>query len=278
LRQDDVVEHFFVASTHDWLLFLTNEGRVYRAKVHELPDAGRDARGQHVANLLAFKPAEKIAQVISLRDYASLPYLVIATRSGMDKKSPLSEYDSNRSGGLIAIALKDGDEVISAATVTDDDQLLLISEQGMSLRFTADDSSLRPMGRSTSGVIGMKFRKGDHLLSMVVISKEQRERFLITATDGGFAKRTNLEEYRLQGRGGIGVKAAKIDESSRGLLVGALVVGSKDEILVITSSGSVMRTEVKEIRETGRDTMGVRLVDLDSETHVVSLTRVADSD
>jgi DNA gyrase subunit A len=278
LRQDDVVEHFFVASTHDWLLFLTNEGRVYRAKVHELPDAGRDARGQHVANLLAFKPAEKIAQVISLRDYASLPYLVIATRSGMVKKSPLSEYDSNRSGGLIAIALKDGDEVISAATVTDDDQLLLISEQGMSLRFTADDSSLRPMGRSTSGVIGMKFRKGDHLLSMVVISKEQRERFLITATDGGFAKRTNLDEYRLQGRGGIGVKAAKIDESSRGLLVGALVVGSKDEILVITSSGSVMRTEVKEIRETGRDTMGVRLVDLDSETHVVSLTRVADSD
>ncbi len=278
LRQDDVVEHFFVASTHDWLLFLTNEGRVYRAKVHELPDAGRDARGQHVANLLAFKPNEKIAQVISLRDYQSLPYLVIATRSGMVKKSPLPEYDSNRSGGLIAIALKDGDEVISAATITDDDQLLLISEQGMSLRFTADDSSLRPMGRSTSGVIGMKFRKGDHLLSMVVISKEQSERFLITATDGGFAKRTNLDEYRLQGRGGIGVKAAKIDESSRGLLVGALIVGKKDEILVITSAGSVMRTEVAEIRETGRDTMGVRLVDLDSETHVVSLTRVADSD
>ena len=278
LRQDDVVEHFFVASTHDWLLFLTNEGRVYRAKVHELPDAGRDARGQHVANLLAFKPNEKIAQVISLRDYESLPYLVIATRSGMVKKSPLSEYDSNRSGGLIAIALKDGDEVISAATITEDDQLLLISEQGMSLRFTADDASLRPMGRSTSGVIGMKFRKGDHLLSMVVISKEQSERFLITATDGGFAKRTNLDEYRLQGRGGIGVKAAKIDESSRGLLVGTLIVGEKDEILVITSSGSVMRTEVKEIRETGRDTMGVRLVDLDSETHVVSLTRVADSD
>ena len=278
LRQDDVVEHFFVASTHDWLLFLTNEGRVYRAKVHELPDAGRDARGQHVANLLAFKPNEKIAQVISLRDYQSLPYLVIATRSGMVKKSPLAEYASNRSGGLIAIALKDGDEVISAATITDDDQLLLISEQGMSLRFTADDSSLRPMGRSTSGVIGMKFRKGDHLLSMVVISKEESERFLITATDGGFAKRTNLDEYRLQGRGGIGVKAAKIDESSRGLLVGALIVGKKDEILVITSGGSVMRTEVEEIRETGRDTMGVRLVDLDSETHVVSLTRVADSD
>jgi len=276
LRQDDVVEHFFVASTHDWLLFLTNEGRVYRAKVHELPDAGRDARGQHVANLLAFKPSEKIAQVISLRDYQSLPYLVIATRSGMVKKSPLAEYDSNRSGGLIAIALKDGDEVISAATITDDDQLLLISEQGMSLRFTADDSSLRPMGRSTSGVIGMKFRKGDHLLSMVVISKEENERFLITATDGGFAKRTNLDEYRLQGRGGIGVKAAKIDESSRGLLVGALIVGKKDEILVITSGGSVMRTEVEEIRETGRDTMGVRLLQLSEAMTIVSIAKVAD--
>ena len=278
LRQDDIVEHFFVASTHDWLLFFTNEGRIYRAKVHELPDAGRDARGQHVANLLAFKPNEKIAQVISIRDYETLPYLVIATRSGMVKKSPLREYDSNRSGGLIAISLKDGDEVISAATVTNDDELLLVSEQGMSLRFTADDQSLRPMGRSTSGVIGMKFRKGDHLLSMVVIPKIKTMSYLITATDGGFAKRTSLDEYRLQGRGGIGVKAAKIDESSRGLLVGAIVVGEKDEILVITSSGSVMRTEVKEIRETGRDTMGVRLVDLESETHVVSLTRVADAD
>ena len=276
LRQDDVVEHFFVASTHDWLLFLTNEGRVYRAKVHELPDAGRDARGQHVANLLAFKPNEKIAQVISLRDYQSLPYLVIATRSGMVKKSPLAEYDSNRSGGLIAIALKDGDEVISAATITDDDQLLLISEQGMSLRFTADDSSLRPMGRSTSGVIGMKFRKGDHLLSMVVISKEESERFLITATDGGFAKRTNLDEYRLQGRGGIGVKAAKIDESSRGLLVGALIVGDKDEILVITSGGSVMRTEVEEIRETARDTMGVRLTEIQSKDSLRRITKIKD--
>lgn len=278
LRQDDVVEHFFVASTHDWLLFFTNEGRLYRAKVHELPDAGRDARGQHVANLLAFKPNEKIAQVISIRDYQSVPYLVIATRNGMVKKSPLSEYDSNRSGGLIAISLKDGDEVISAAAVTNDDELLLISEQGMSLRFTADDSSLRPMGRSTSGVIGMKFRKSDQLLSMVVIPQVKNSTYLITATNGGFAKRTNLNEYRLQGRGGIGVKAAKIDESSRGVLVGALVVGEKDEILVITSAGSVMRTEVSEIRETGRDTMGVRLVDLDSETRVVSLTRVADTE
>ncbi|MEY2822629.1 MAG: hypothetical protein RLZZ485_265, partial [Actinomycetota bacterium] len=279
LRQDDVVEHFFVASTHDWLLFFTNEGRVYRAKVHELPDAGRDARGSHVANLLAFKPTEKIAQVISLRDYASLPYLLIATRSGMVKKSPLVEYDSNRSGGLIAINLKDGDEVVSAATITDEDQLLLISEQGMSLRFEGNDESLRPMGRSTSGVIGMKFRGTDRLLTMAVIkAKETKDLYVLTATDGGFGKRTSLDEYRLQGRGGIGIKAAKIDESSRGVLVGALMVRKTDEILAITSAGSVMRTPVSQVRETGRDTMGVRLVDLDNEVKVVSLTRVAEEE
>lgn len=279
LRQDDVVDHFFVASTHDWLLFLTNEGRVYRAKVHELPDAGRDARGSHVANLLAFKPTEKIAQVISLRDYLSLPYLVIATRSGMVKKSPLLEYDSNRSGGLIAINLKEGDEVVSAATITGEDQLLLISEQGMSLRFEGNDESLRPMGRSTSGVIGMKFRGSDRLLTMAVIkAKEANDLFVLTATDGGFGKRTSLEEYRLQGRGGIGIKAAKIDAIARGVLVGALMVRKTDEILAITSVGSVMRTPVSEVRETGRDTMGVRLVDLDAEVKVVSLTRVAEEE
>ena len=258
LRQDDVVEHFFVASTHDWLLFFTNEGRIYRSKVHELPDSGRDARGQHVANLLALKPNEKIAQVIAIKDYLSLPYLVIATRFGMVKKSPLPEYDSNRSGGLIAISLKEGDEVVSASVITDKDELLLISEQGMSLRFQADDQSLRPMGRSTSGVIGMKFKIGDRLLAMVSISDEIKEDlFLLTATDGGFGKRTKLNEYRIQGRGGIGIKAAKIDEGSRGVLIGALIVGDNDEILLITSAGSVMRTLVTQLRETGRDTIGV---------------------
>ena len=279
LRQDDVVEHFFVASTHDWLLFFTNEGRIYRSKVHELPDAGRDARGQHVANLLALKPNEKIAQVIAIKNYLSLPYLVIATRFGMVKKSPLPEYDSNRSGGLIAISLKEGDEVVSASVVTNKDELLLISEQGMSLRFQADDQSLRPMGRSASGVIGMKFKSGDKLLTMVSISDEIKEDlFLLTATDGGFGKRTKLNEYRIQGRGGIGIKAAKIDEGSRGVLIGALIVGDSDEILLITSSGSVMRTVVTQVRETGRDTMGVRLVNLNSEITVVSLTKVADSE
>ncbi|MEY4151177.1 MAG: hypothetical protein RJB28_244 [Actinomycetota bacterium] len=282
LKQDDIVEHFFTASTHDWLLFLTNQGRVYRAKVHELPDAGRDARGQHVANLLAFKPDETIASVIAIKDYQSLPYLVIATRGGIVKKSALTEYDSNRTGGLIAISLKDGDEVVSASAVTSTDELLLISKKGMSLRFTADDESLRPMGRSATGVIGMKFRKDDELLTMSAISqnddgtKKDPEKFVLTATDGGFGKRTSLNEYRSQGRGGIGVKAAKIDENSRGVLVGAIVVSESDEILAITSSGSVIRTDVEQVRETGRDTMGVRLVNLDDGITVVSLAKVSD--
>jgi len=278
LKQDDIVEHFFTASTHDWLLFFTNQGRVYRAKVHELPDAGRDARGQHVANLLAFKPDENIASVISIADYSSLPHLVIATKGGIIKKSPLTEYDSPRTGGLIAITLKSGDEVVAASAVTSKDEILLISKKGMSLRFTADDESLRPMGRSATGVIGMKFRSGDELLTMASVGKSDTTNFVLTATDGGFGKRTNLDEYRTQGRGGIGVKAAKVDEDSRGGLVGALIVNEKDEILVITSGGVVMRTPVKEVRETGRDTLGVRLVNLDQGTHVVSLAKVSDDE
>ena len=280
LKQDDIVEHFFTASTHNWLLFFTNQGRVYRAKVHELPDAGRDARGQHVANLLAFKPNENIASVISITDYSSLPHLVIATKGGIIKKSALVEYDSPRTGGLIAITLKENDEVVAASAITSSDELLLISKKGMSLRFTADDESLRPMGRSASGVIGMKFRAGDELLTMSTISSssDKSGTYVLTATDGGFGKRTNLDEYRSQGRGGIGVKAAKIDEDSRGGLVGALIVSEKDEILVITSGGVVMRTPVKEVRETGRDTMGVRLVNLDEGTHVVSLAKVSEDD
>ncbi len=277
LKQDDIVDHFFIASTHDWLLFFTNKGRVYRAKVHELPDAGRDARGQHVANLLAVKPDDTIAQVIAIRDYNEGSYLVIATQSGMVKKSPLGEYDSPRSGGLIAINLKDSDEVVSAALVTAKDELLLVSRKGMSLRFSSSDESIRAMGRSTSGVIGMKFRAGDQLLTMAAINGASDDQFVFTATDGGYAKRTPLSEYREQARGGIGVKAAKIDEDSRGVLVGAMIVQPTDEILAITSSGVVMRTPVSEIRETSRDTLGVRLVNLDGGTSVVSITQVKDA-
>ena len=273
LKQDDVVDHFFVASTHDWLLFFTNQGRVYRAKVHELPDAGRDARGQHVANLMAFKSDETIAQVLSIKDYTAAPYLVLATKTGLVKKTPLVEYDSPRTGGLIAISLKPGDEVVSAALINRDDELLLVSKKAMSLRFAADEESLRPMGRSTSGVIGMKFRAGDELLTMARINSQSANSFVLTATDGGYGKKTPLDEYRLQGRGGIGIKAAKIDENSRGSLVSALVLADTDEILAITSAGTVMRTPAAEVRQTGRDSMGVRLVNLDEGVVLVSVTQ-----
>ena len=273
LKQDDVVDHFFVASTHDWLLFFTNQGRVYRAKVHELPDAGRDARGQHVANLMAFKSDETIAQVLSIKDYTASPYLVLATKTGLVKKTPLTEYDSPRTGGLIAISLKPGDEVVSAALINKGDELLLVSKKAMSLRFAADEESLRPMGRSTSGVIGMKFRADDELLTMARIDSKSANSFVLTATDGGYGKKTPLDEYRLQGRGGIGIKAAKIDENSRGSLVSALVLADSDEILAITSAGTVMRTPAAEVRQTGRDSMGVRLVNLDEGVVLVSVTQ-----
>ncbi len=274
LKQDDVVDHFFVASTHDWLLFFTNQGRVYRAKVHELPDAGRDARGQHVANLMAFKPEEQIAQVLSFKDYNAAPYLVLATKGGLVKKTPLVEYDSPRTGGLIAISLKPGDEVVSASLVRNGDELLLVSKKAMSLRFVVDDESLRSMGRSTSGVIGMKFRSGDELLTMSrVDSQSAQGAFVFTATDGGYGKKTPIDEYRLQGRGGIGIKAAKIDENSRGTLVSALVLVDSDEILAISSAGTVMRTPAAEVRQTGRDSMGVRLVNLDEGATLLSVTR-----
>ncbi len=276
LKQDDVVDHFFIASTHDWLLFFTNQGRVYRSKVHELPDAGRDARGQHVANLMAFKPDEQIAQVLSIKNYEVEPYLVLATKNGLVKKSALVEYDSPRAGGLIAISLRSEDEVVSASLVSGSDELLLVSKKGMSTRFSANDESLRPMGRSTSGVIGMKFRDGDELLTMSRINAQDSSLLVFTATDGGYGKKTPLDEYRLQGRGGIGIKAAKINEDSRGVLVSALVLREEDEVLAITSAGTVMRTPASEVRQTGRDSMGVRLVNLADGVTVVSVTKSAE--
>ncbi|MFL6178257.1 MAG: DNA gyrase subunit A [Actinomycetes bacterium] len=270
LKQDDIVEHFFTTTTHHWILFFTNQGRVYRAKAYELPDAGRDARGQHVANLLAFQPDEQIAQVLDLRDYQQSPYLVLATRGGMVKKTRLPEYDSNRSGGVIAINLREGDEVISAILCGADDDLLLISRKGQSVRFHADDATLRPMARATQGVIGMKFRGNDALLAMDVAHEDA---FVVTVTDGGFAKRTSVTEWSPKGRGILGVKAMRLASNERGSLVGAIVAHEADEIFAIKSSGEVIRTSVGEIRATGRDTMGVTLTSVGEGDAVVAVTR-----
>jgi DNA gyrase subunit A len=273
LRSDDIVDHFFVTSTHHWILFFTNKGRVYRAKGYELPDAGRDARGQHVANMLAFQPDERIAEVLALRDYQVAPYLVLATQSGLVKKSKLSEYDSPRAGGLIAINLREDDEVISASLVSPDEDLLLVSKGAQAIRFPASDDQLRPMGRATSGVIGMRFNEGDELLGMYVVREGED---VLVATDGGYAKRTPADQYPIRNRGGLGVITARIVED-RGGLVGALMVRPEDEVFAITSAGGVIRTRASEVKQSGRQTMGVRLMNLAPGDSVVALARNAES-
>ncbi|MGI5285242.1 DNA gyrase subunit A [Nonomuraea polychroma] len=273
LRQDDIVDHFFVTTTHHWLLFFTNKGRVYRVKAYELPEGARDARGMHLANLLAMQPDETVMEVLDLRDYDVAPYLVLATRSGLVKKTRLSEYDSPRSGGLIAINLREDDEVIGARLVSETDDLLLVSRGAQSIRFTASDEALRPMGRATSGVIGMRFLEGDELLSMNRMADGQD---VLIATEGGYAKRTPVEQYPVQGRGGRGVLTAKI-VSSRGKLVGAVMVNPEDEVFAITSAGGVIRTSAGEIKQSGRQTMGVRLMNLAEGDSVVALARNAES-
>jgi DNA gyrase subunit A len=274
LKQDDIVDQFFVTTTHHWILFFTNKGRVYRAKAYELPDAGRDSRGQHVANLLAFQPDEHIAQVMDLRDYEVAPYLVLATKKGRVKKTALNDFDSPRTGGIIAINLVDDDEVIAARLVSSDNDLLMVSTGAQAIRFHADDESLRPMGRATSGVIGMRFEEDQEVLNMLVVKDADHD--VLVATEGGYAKRTPVDQYPVQGRGGKGVLTAKIVES-RGRLVGALMVRPDYEVFGMTSNGGVIRTSAAEIKQSGRQTMGVRLMNLAEGDSVVAIARNVES-
>lgn len=282
LREDDVVDHFFLTSTHNWLLFFTNKGRVYRLKAYELPEGSRDSKGQHVANLLQFAPGETIQTVLSIPNYEVAKYLVLATRSGKVKKTALSEYDSPRQGGLIAVRLmadengETADELIGAQLCNADDDIILVSRQGMSLKFKADDAQLRPMGRQTSGVQGMKFRDGDELLAMDVVWG-QTDKDLLVVTNEGFAKRTAIGEYRLQGRNGYGVKAVQLTEE-RGSLVGALVVAEDDQVMAIMRSGKVIRSDVAEVKRTGRTTQGVTLAKPDKGDEIISIARNAEQE
>ncbi len=284
LRGDDVVEHLFATTTHHWILFFTTAGRVYRAKGYHLPEAGRDAKGGHVAGLLSFQPDEQIAQVLTVRDYDQMPYLVLATQRGYVKKTALVDYNSSRQSGVIAVNFREeDDQLIGAALVRPVDDIVLVSRLGQAIRFRADDTQLRPMGRATSGVTGMKFRGDDQLLSMSVIPAEEQTgeqeaaQFLFTLTERGFAKRTAVNRYRLQGRGGLGVKAMKAD-AERGPLVGATVVAEGDEVLAIRASGQVTRSQVSDVSATGRDTMGVTFVNVRGGDEVVAIARNADTD
>jgi DNA gyrase subunit A len=300
LRADDVVEHFFVTTTHHWLLFFTNQGRVYRAKTYELQEGGRDAKGQHVANLLELQPDEQIAEILDIRDYEVAKYLVLATREGLVKKTELTAYDTNRSRGVIAINLREGDELVSAMLADEQDEILLVSRKGMSLRFEATDDTLRPMGRATSGVKGMSFRGDDSLLEASVVASsdaveaeitdeaasiEERggdeasgqglsptDTYVFTVTDGGYAKRTRIEEYRKQQRGGLGIKVAKLSDE-RGELAGALIASSGDEVLVVLASGKVVRSDVAEVPAKGRDTMGVVFAKFANDDRIIAVAK-----
>jgi len=272
LKQDDIVSKFFVCSTHDWILFFTTKGRVYRAKAYELPEANRTARGQHVANLLAFQADEKIAQVIQIKNYEVMPYLVLATRGGLVKKTRLTDFDSNRSGGVVAVNLREDDELVGAVLCSAEEDLLLVSALGQSIRFAATDDALRPMGRATSGVLGMRFNGEDRLLSLNVVKEGM---FLLVATAGGYAKRTSMADYPVQGRGGKGVLTIQYDRR-RGTLVGALIADIDDELYAITSGGGVIRTTAKEVRKAGRQTKGVRLMNLGDGVNLVAIARNAD--
>jgi len=274
LRADDVVEHFFVTTTHRWLLFFTNTGRVYRAKAYEVQEAGRDAKGQHVANLLALQPGEEIAQILDIANYEAASYLVLATQAGMIKKTELTQYDTNRQGGIIAINLKEDDQLVAAMLVNEGDDILLVSRGGMSLRFNATDQALRPMGRSTAGVIGMHFRGEDQLLSASVVTDHG---YVFVVTEGGFAKRTAVDQYRPQQRGGLGIKVAKLSET-RGALAGGLIVEEDDEVLLVLGSGKVVRSSVNEVPAKGRDTMGVVFARLDEEDRVLGIAKNSDRD
>ncbi|WP_445256305.1 DNA gyrase subunit A [Nocardioides aurantiacus] len=290
LRGDDVVEHFMATSNHHWLLFFTTAGRVYRTKAYNLPEASRDAKGGHVAGLLSFQPDEQIAQVLAIRDYEQAPYLVLATRAGLVKKTRLGDYNSPRQAGVIAINFREADdELIGAELVDAGDDILLVSRKGQAIRFPADDSQLRPMGRATSGVQGMKFREGDSVLSMSVIRADQvraeaehtatKPQYVFTITDGGFAKRTAIADYRTQSRGGLGIKAMSLANEERGVLVGAFIVVDGDEILAITSGGQVVRSPIDDqFRPTGRSTMGVRFVTPKNGDEVAVVARSVERD
>ncbi|WP_336660107.1 DNA gyrase subunit A [Leucobacter sp. USHLN153] len=270
LRADDIIEHFFVTTTHHWLLFFTNTGRVYRAKTYEVPEGGRDSKGQHLANLLALAPDESVTQILDVRDFDAAGYLVLATRDGLVKKTALTEYDTNRTGGIIAIKLREGDELVSALIAESRDDVLLVSRHGMSVRFTASDQALRPMGRSTSGVRGMNFREGDSLLAASRI--DGSDGFVFVVTEGGYAKRTAVDEYRVQQRGGYGIKVAKLDEG-RGVLVGSLIVDETDEVLAVLASGKVVRSSVAEVPAKGRNTMGVVFARFPEQDRIIGIAR-----
>ena len=280
LAEGDLVDHFISASNHDWLLFFTNLGRLYKIKGFEVPESKRDSKGQHIANVLQLEPGEKVEQMLSISDFDEASFLVLATKNGKVKKTALSSYANGRKRGLIAISLAPGDEVIGAGLCNEDDDLIFISKKGMSIRFSADNDQLRPLGRQASGVQAMRLRKGDEVISMKVVAHKDAEtkgKYLLLATSQGFAKKTLLDKYKVQLRNGYGTKAMSMKDE-RGFIVGAVIVGENEDIFMpVLNTGKVIRFNSSEVKDSGRVTQGVKAVALDEGDEVTGAFKAEDA-
>jgi DNA gyrase subunit A len=264
LKEEDFVEHLFIATTHEHILFFTNKGRVYWLKVHEIPQASRISKGKAMVNLLALSQGEYISAFVPAKEFDKGGYLVMATEKGLIKKTELSAYANPRKGGIIGITLKEGDSLIGVALTNGNEEIILAAKEGKAIRFK--EKQVRDMGRSAKGVKGVTLGKKDKVIGMVVARKEAT---LLTVSDKGFGKRTPIDEYRLQSRGGKGIINIKTTPKT-GLAVGIKMVTDKDEVMIITEGGVIVRTPVKGIRTTGRSTQGVRVIALKDTNDKVS--------
>jgi DNA gyrase subunit A len=275
LKEDDYIEHLFVASTHDYVLFFTNVGKVYRLKVHELPLGSRQSKGRAIQNLLPFRPGEQVRAVIQTRDFEESKYLVFATKNGIVKKTELAAYNTPlKADGIIAIKMREDDELVSVQHSTGDDDILMVSRMGQAIRFS--EKQARPMGRDTGGVKGMGLRKGDEVISADVIGVNEGD--LLVVTENGYGKRTKLADYPRKGRGGLGVKTAQLVEG-KGRLVGARVVRDGYQVMLISTGGTVIKMAVDDIKRSGRSTQGVIVMRFKTDDERVSaLAPVVESD
>ncbi len=274
IKEEDFVETLFTASTHDSLLFFTDAGKVYWLKVHEIPEAGRAAKGKALINLLALKSDEKVTATVPVKEFREDRYVVMATRQGVIKKTELSAFSNPRQGGIIALSLDEGDKLIGVEITDGQREILLGTKQGITIRFKEDD--VRPMGRTAHGVRGITLEEGDEVIGMETITPDSTTSIL-TVTEGGYGKRTPVTEYRVQGRGGKGIISVKTTERN-GLAVGFLQVRDGDEIMLMAAKGKILRCRVDDIREIGRNTQGVRIIELEGEDdRVVAVARLAES-
>jgi DNA gyrase subunit A len=265
LKEDDFVEHLFISSTHHYVMFFSNLGKVYRLKVHELPEGSRISKGKAIVNLLPFKSGERVTAIIATKEYKEDEYLIMATKKGKIKKTPMTEYDTSRKDGIAAIGLMQGDELIGVKRSNGKDEIVMVSKQGKAIRFAEKDC--RSMGRPAQGVNGMRLTKGDHVLNMMVAREIDGDLFVIT--ENGYAKRTTLSEYGRQKRGGLGVKTINITEKKGGI-AGSGILKDEHDVVIITINGILIRIPAKSIRRTGRATQGVKVMNVSEGDYVAS--------